>query len=434
VNKLWQRGSVALMIGLALPVLIAMIALGTEITFLLYKQRQAQSAADAAALGGASALQSGHPVVGVEARAIAGYLGFVDGAADGTTVVVNNPPQSGPQQGSSGAVEVLIAQPQTLVLVKLLYSGQFTVAARAVAIIGSGSYCALQLGGSGYVNISNGVVANLNQCGLAVDGTGSSALTVVGGSQLNAQSVSVAGTASINNGGSINPSSGLKTSQPNIPDPYASVAMPAFSGCNYNGFNTNSWQPSWTLSPGVYCNGLSISNGATAAMNPGVYFIDRGTFAVGGGAHVTGTGVTIVLTSSTGGNYANAVIDNGTTVTLSAPTTGATAGMVFYGDRQGIRRRHQQHLRGRDGHQLYRRYLSADPDAQLEQRRQQHLVELHRTDCRHDRTGRRESSDQLPHRSGGDRRHQQQPCGMTFTDAPACRSSGGRRGRRRSGR
>jgi len=105
-------------------------------------------------------------------------------------------------------------------------------------------------------------------------------------------------------------------------------------GAQTYGFNTNSWQPSWTLSPGVYCNGLSISNGATAAMNPGVYFIDRGTFAVGGGAHVTGTGVTIVLSSSTGGNYANAVIDNGTTVTLSAPTTGATAGMVFYGDRR----------------------------------------------------------------------------------------------------
>ncbi len=334
MNKHWQRGSVALMIGLALPVLIAMIALGTEIAFLLYKQRQAQSAADAAALGGASALQSGHPVLGVEARAIAGYLGFMDGAADGTTVVVNNPPQSGPRQGSSGAVEVLIAQPQTLVLVKVLYSGQFTVAGRAVAIIGGGSYCVLQLGGAGSVNISNGVVANLTQCGLAVDGTGSSALTVVGGSQLNAQSVSVAGTASINNGGSVNPSSGLKTSQPNIPDPYAGVAMPAFSGCNYNGFNTNSWQPSWTLSPGVYCNGLSVSNNATATLKPGVYFIDRGTFAVGGGAHLTGTGVTIVLTSSTAGNYANAVIDNGSTVTLSAPTVGATAGMVFFGDRR----------------------------------------------------------------------------------------------------
>ena len=102
-----ERGSVALMIGLALPVMIAMIALGTEITFLLFKQRQLQAAADASALGGATALQSGHPALAVEARGIAGYLGFIGGAADGTTVVVNNPPASGPQQGSSSAASSL---------------------------------------------------------------------------------------------------------------------------------------------------------------------------------------------------------------------------------------------------------------------------------------------------------------------------------------
>ncbi len=333
MNERRQRGSVALMIGLALPVLIAMVALGTEITFLLFKQRQMQAAADAAALGGATALQSGHPALAVEARGIAAYLGFVNGAADGTTVTVNSPPLSGPQQGSSGAVEVIMAQPQTLFLATTLYAGAFSVGARAVAIIGTGSYCALQLGSSGNVSMSNGAVANFTLCGLAVDGTSSSALSVVGGAQLNAPSVSVAGSDSVNNGGSINPLSGLKTSQANIPDPYSGVVMPTFSGCNYNGFNTNTWQPSWTLSPGVYCNGLSVSNGATASMNSGVYFIDRGTFDVGGGSHLTGTGVTIVLTSSTGSNYANAQIDNGTTVTLSAPTTGPTAGLVFFGNR-----------------------------------------------------------------------------------------------------
>jgi hypothetical protein len=68
-------------------------------------------------------------------------------------------------------------------------------------------------------------------------------------------------------------------------------------------------------------------------MSPGVYFIDRGTFTVGGNVTLTGTGVTIVLTSSTGSNYATASIGNGANVTLSAPTTGATAGIVFFGDR-----------------------------------------------------------------------------------------------------
>ena len=49
---------------------------------------------------------------------------------------------------------------------------------------------------------------------------------------------------------------------------------------------------------------------------------------------MNGTGVTIILTSSTSGNYATVTIDNGATVTLSAPTSGTTAGIVFFGDRR----------------------------------------------------------------------------------------------------
>jgi Flp pilus assembly protein TadG len=60
-----RHGGVAIMIGLAFPAIIGMIALGTEIPFLLYKKFQMQSVADSAALGGAMALQSGHPAPAV---------------------------------------------------------------------------------------------------------------------------------------------------------------------------------------------------------------------------------------------------------------------------------------------------------------------------------------------------------------------------------
>ncbi len=43
-------GSVAIQLALLLVVVIGMAALGVEITFLLFKHRQMQSAADAAAL------------------------------------------------------------------------------------------------------------------------------------------------------------------------------------------------------------------------------------------------------------------------------------------------------------------------------------------------------------------------------------------------
>lgn len=330
-----QCGSVALTIGLALPVLIGMVALGMEIGFLLYKQRQMQAVADAAALGGATALQSGHPDLRIEARGISGALGFIDGSADGTTVTVNNPPLSGPRLGSPVAVEVIVAQPQKLSLASLFYAGPFAVGGRAVAITGSGSYCLLQLnvGSAGGFAMSNGAVANLMQCGLAVDSTDQAALALTGGAQLNAQSVAVSGGASVNNGASINPSSALKTAQPNVPDPYAGVAMPSYSGCGNGNAKSYGWG-TWTLSPGVYCNGVSFNNGAAVTMTPGVYVIDRGTFDVGGGANLTGAGVTIVLTSSTGSGYANVLIANGATVTLGAPTAGTTAGLLFFGDRQ----------------------------------------------------------------------------------------------------
>jgi Flp pilus assembly protein TadG len=327
-------GGVAIMMGLVLPVVIGMTALGSEITFLLFKHRQMQSVADAAALSAATAIQTGYPGFAVEARAITASLGFTD-LVNGVTITPNNPPASGPSAGNAKAVEVIVSQPQTLFLVTLFRSGLFNVTARAVALPGSGTYCVLALNGGSTtgVTISNGAVVNLTKCGLAVDSTGSSALSMSGSAQLNAQSVSVSGAASITNGAAINPSSALKTAQPAVTDPYAGVAMPTYSGCG-GGTNKSYGHGTWALSPGVYCSDLSFTNDAIVTMSPGVYFIDRGTFAVGGNVTLNGSGVTIVLTSSTGSDYAIASIGNGANVTLSAPTTGATAGIVFFGDRR----------------------------------------------------------------------------------------------------
>jgi len=78
-------------------------------------------------------------------------------------------------------------------------------------------------------------------------------------------------------------------------------------------------------------------------MSPGVYYMDGGkgaNFNVNNGVSLTcptctnGAGVTIVLTSSTGSNYATVSIGNGTSVKLAAPSTpGAwNTGILFYND------------------------------------------------------------------------------------------------------
>jgi hypothetical protein len=126
----------------------------------------------------------------------------------------------------------------------------------------------------------------------------------------------------------------LKTGQSPVPDPYASVAMPSSAGCDHDGFS-QSWTASrTTLNPGRYCNGMTITNGANVLLSPGIYYVKSGQFNIAGGASVTGTGVSIVLTTMDGLNsYATFSITNGNNLTLSAPTSGQTAGILFFGDR-----------------------------------------------------------------------------------------------------
>jgi Flp pilus assembly protein TadG len=334
-SLLSKDGGAAIVIGVTLPVLLGMIGLGTEATSLLYQRRQMQTAADSSALGAATALTRGYPSnSGVEALAIAASLGFVNGAAN-VTVTVNHPPASGSHTGNTSAIEVIVSQPQTLAIASFFTSTVFTVSARAVALQGSaGSYCVLATSTSAIsaVSISNGASVTLNSCSLADNATGSQALSVTGGSRLTAQSVSVSGQAQVNNGASVTAPGGLNVSQPAIADPYANVAMPTSSGCTFNSLSLGWASGTQQLSPGTYCNGLSISNGAVVSLAPGIYYIESGSLSVGGGSTVTGSGVTIVLTKNTS-NYATVSISNGATVTLSAPTTGTTAGIVFFADR-----------------------------------------------------------------------------------------------------
>lgn len=324
------QGSVAVLVALTLTMLIGFTALGTEIVYALFKQRQMQATASSAALAGATASMTGYPVpYTIEAYAVAATMGFTSGTG-GTTVTINHPPLSGNYTASAIAVEVIVAQPQSLPLSELFFAGPWNISARAVATEGnSASDCVLELDGSsaGAVTIDNGATVNLNQCGLAVSATGSGALTVVHGATLTAASVTVSGTDTVNNGGAIHATNGVQTSKPAVANPYSSSVVPSDAGC---ATYTNKSQ---SLSPGVYC-GMAIGNGVTVTMSPGVYVINGssgGEFSVSGGSKLSGTGVTIVLTGS-GSNYATVSISNGARVTLSAPTTGATAGLVFFAD------------------------------------------------------------------------------------------------------
>jgi uncharacterized membrane protein len=131
-----RRGSVAIQVGILMTVLLGMASLGMEIPFLIFRQRQMQSAADAAALGAAVALARGYPAIATEGQGIAAASGFTNAKA-GVTVAIDNPPKSGAYTANAAAVEAVISQPQTLKLAGLFGAPAFKLSARAVALQGS---------------------------------------------------------------------------------------------------------------------------------------------------------------------------------------------------------------------------------------------------------------------------------------------------------
>jgi hypothetical protein len=328
-----NRGAIAAQLAIMLVALIAFVALGTEIVIMFFITRQMQSAADAAVLGAMTAKTTGYPAdYSQEAQSIAASAGFANGR-DATVVTVNTPPTLGSYAGQIGAVEVVITQPQTLMLVGLLRGNPFNLRVHATALGGGYGVCALALSasGDGTFTQTGGTTVTFDTCDLAVNSSSSRSLTMGGSATLNVRNVINAGDEMLSGGAVIN-ANGTVTSHASITaNPYAEVTVPSFSGCTRTNYSIGNGNTA-TLSPGVYCNGMSFSGAAVVTLSPGVYFVDRGTFGVSNGAKVTGIDVTIVLASSTGSNYATASFGGGAITNFTAPTTGPTAGLAFFQD------------------------------------------------------------------------------------------------------
>lgn len=316
-------GSYLVILALMTPVMIGSVGLGIDYGLWLYTQQTMQAAADSAAV---SAATSGSNIA-VEAEGVAATYGFVKDSG-GVTMTVNQPPASGSHTSVSNAVEVILHSVQTPQFSALLSAQPFTITVRSVAVATPGTGCVLTLNAnaSGAVTTQGSSVTNLSGCNLYTDSSDSAAVTVGGTASLTALSVGVVGGVS----GTVNTTGGIHTGVAPLTDPYASMSFGSFSGCDQKNYSTNKND---TISAGVYCGGISVKAGATLTLNPGIYYLDQGSLSIEGNGVLTGTGVTLVFTSSTGKNYATASIASNASINLTAPTTGPTAGIVLFGDR-----------------------------------------------------------------------------------------------------
>jgi len=315
-----QKGQILPLIALSLATLMGFAGIGVDVGYLEYRQQTQQAATDAAALGGAQALlHAGCPNSTAAANAAyanAANNGYSNGGD--VTVTPNNPPLSGPLAGDSCAVSVTITTQHVATFFSRLFgypAGMPETTQGTATVSASNSGCIYLLSMTQSSDFSNSNV-DAPQCGIILNSTAN-----MSNATIDAAMIAYAGGAP-NVSGAKFPEATPAATLP-IADPCPEITGCAYltnnpsstSGCSAGGTYNNA-----TLSPGCYGK-LTLTGSDT--LNAGVYVVN-GQFHLNN-ATVSGSGVTVYMTANVSDtNFSSA------NLTLSPPTSGNTAGVLFY--------------------------------------------------------------------------------------------------------
>lgn len=338
--RLDTAGSTLVTFGIALPVIVGIAGFGLESGIWYLEKRKLQTQADAAALAGAFERAKGQPGdVDVVAGREAARNGFLYTAPN--TIAVNNPPITGPRIGNGGAVEVILRRPHAPLFTSIFIS-DINVRTRAVAAVEvTGAACVLALdpGMSGAITNQGNVTINLEGCSVAANSSHSRAIDIMGNGHLIAESLWTTGNYNLGGDAILDLQKKPVVNAWKLDDPYEGIAIPSIGSCNVSSAHYTGG--SFTLSPGVYCDGMKFGSTSDIVLNPGTYYIDRGDLEINASARVRcdctapGEGVTFVLTSTGASSEIGTVtINGGADVLLNAPSAPSDpfSGVLIYQD------------------------------------------------------------------------------------------------------
>ncbi len=326
-----ESGSVVVALAVLLPLLCGCLGMVLVIGYLYYRNRLIQTAADAGALeAGQELKRKNYSDITPAGREQSGENGF--DTNNNSTINVNRPPSSGTFAGDSNFVEVVVNNNASNFFMRALGYDYTQVSARAVAgLVPGGSGCIYVLDNSANkaLEVTSGSSIQADDCCVLVNSNSSNALSVTSGSNLTADCINVVGDYD-DGGGTISPEP--STEGDPLPDPLEDLAPPDDTGpCDHTEF-TLSGQTA-TLSPGIYCGGLSVESGSDATLQEGNYILRGKGLKVSSNSSIEGTGVSFYNTSGSGYGYEAISIESGSEARLSAPSTGSMEGVLFFQDR-----------------------------------------------------------------------------------------------------
>lgn len=313
-----QSGQIIPLVAISLTAIMGFGGLAVDNGYWQYAQRQQQSAADAAAIGGAQALA----LAGCPNSSAALTAAQNDAARNGFTssqVTVSNPPSGGAYSGNPCAVSVSITKSQPRFLSSVISHNAVTETTSATAqLVSNNSTSITLLSPTGTSSFGGG---NISAPGTSIVSNG----TFRCGSQtITAAAIGYAGST---------PSCGSAKFPGAAPSPQIPVSNPCaeIAGCNYLSNNpppatscqnlVANMNP--TISPGCY-NNLSVGTCGTVTFLPGTYVLN-GTSTFSNSSFV-GSGVTFYVTA----NGTPPDFSQATSATITPPTSGSKTGVLYY--------------------------------------------------------------------------------------------------------
>lgn len=329
-----RRGTVLLMTAIVMPACIGVMALAIDVSSWEMQRAKLQQLADMAALAGSVRYsQTGNASAALAAAANLAELNGVPAGAratSGTTLTDDYGDWVTTYSFSTGTARLTATiQTSAPVWFGRLYTSAtkqlITATAVAQTTISIGGHpCVVAIKGdtTGVITFvdltfSGNTSVNSSTCGVRSDG----GLSVSGNSSIAVPTVITSGSMTVSGNASITcpqSTSCAQSGAPQVEDPFSSAYGDAL---NIPAGGQSSSQKGNTYSPGVYSSSLSFSANSIYTLNPGVYYVN-GSISISGGATLSGTGVTLISSEgiSMSGN---------SSVNLTAPSTGATAGLLF---------------------------------------------------------------------------------------------------------
>ncbi len=324
-----RRGAIAILFALLLPALMALMGFAVDVGFFYVEQQRLQVAADAAAIGAALLLPNQPTTAQLQAAALQAANDATGGSLIGTLATPIT------VAATSSALTVTLASQSHGFFAPALQVMAPTLQAKATAGTKSSSACVLALataGGTG-IQVDNMGRITATNCGIFSDSSASNSIYLNSGT-ISGQSVGAVGTVSLSNSGSntLSPNPAVSGASAKA-NPFAGMTALTPGSCSYpSGTSFTAWQSTpyhFTQSQNVFCGDTTIGgNGTTDIFDPGVYYVVNGNLTFNNASVNSVQGVTFVLTGSAPGAFSWTNYSG--TFQMSAPTSGATAGILVW--------------------------------------------------------------------------------------------------------